>query len=756
MNLRAVLVLILLLFVSAPLCAQQNGEVIGRVVSSRDNESLALVQIELQGTMLKAVTDDEGKFRLANVPAGSYVLQAASVGYYVLREPFMLMAGESKNFDIVLAASNSTITNSVDVKADPFQLNADNDVTGFTLEGNERKNLASVLADDPLRAVQGLPGVTSNNDFSSEFSVRGAPFNRVGLYLDGILLHAPVHTTDGKADNGSLTIFNGDLTQDMTLFQGAWPVRYSDRTAGIVAVENRDGSREYVQGQASASGSNASIVFEGPFSAKKRGSWVASFRKSYLQYILNRIDFGDQAPIAFGFTDGQARASYDLSSKHTVSITYLDGTSNVDRSRFHDELGPNTLMTSDFRFTFVEAGSRYTPNDRVLIANHVAWEREAGDTQNRDRAAMSDGHYAEWVWHSDDSVMWRKHSTLEFGAQFRHVSEHGSEHDLVYTPDLVSALDTFTGTTNEKGGYVQESIDVASSRLHITAGVRADTRGGETVTSPHVSLALEPWKSARLELSWGQYSQLPEINQVFSSYSNGKLLPERATHYQAALEERVNDRIRVRLEMYDRQDRDILARPALFPRLLADGSVFQAVPNAPWLNSERGYARGFEIFVQRRSANGFTGWISYAYGHAVLSDGFYRLKFPSDYDQHNTVNGYVSRRLRPTVNVSARVSYGTGMPLPGFYQLVSDGYAIARERNALRAPVYQRTDLRLNKDYVHTKIKTTVYGEIVNLTNHRNSDFDTPGTYDTGSRRTFPTFYSMFPILPSAGVVFEF
>ena len=120
--------------------------------------------------------------------------------------------------------------------------------SSITLQGEERKNLASVLADDPLRAVQSLPGVTSNNDFDSEFSLRGAPFDRVGLYLDGVLLHSPFHTTDGQSGDGSLTIFNGDMTDDMTLYEGAWPVRYSDRTAGILAVDTREGNRQRVSG----------------------------------------------------------------------------------------------------------------------------------------------------------------------------------------------------------------------------------------------------------------------------------------------------------------------------------------------------------------------------------------------------------------------------------------------------------------------------------------------------------------------------
>jgi len=45
---------------------------------------------------------------------------------------------------------------------------------------------------------------------------------------------------------------------------------------------------------------------------------------------------------------------------------------------------------------------------------------------------------------------------------------------------------------------------------------------------------------------------------------------------------------------------------------------------------------------------------------------------------------------------------------------------------------------------------------VVNLTNHHNRDFDSAGPYDSVTGRTYPNFFSMFPILPSAGMVFEF
>jgi hypothetical protein len=96
------------------------------------------------------------------------------------------------------------------------------------------------------------------------------------------------------------------------------------------------------------------------------------------------------------------------------------------------------------------------------------------------------------------------------------------------------------------------------------------------------------------------------------------------------------------------------------------------------------------------------------------------------------------------------------MPLPGFYRQDGTAYFLTTNRNGLRAPDYQRTDLRLNKAYVHKKSKITLFAEVINLTNHHNRDFDSPGPYDSITGRTYPNFFSMFPILPSAGMVYEF
>src|SRR5208282_5357616 len=117
------------------------------------------------------------------------------------------------------------------------------------------------------------------------------------------------------------------------------------------------------------------------------------------------------------------------------------------------------------------------------------------------------------------------------------------------------------------------------------------------------------------------------------------------------------------------------------------------------------------------SANRFTGWVSYSFGRAEDRDGISGARFVSDWDQRHTVNIYAGYRLRPSVNLSARSSWGSGFPIPGFLETVGSSYYLTNVRNSRRLGTYNRTDLRVNKAWTHDKWKLTLYGEVINLTN---------------------------------------
>jgi len=368
------------------------------------------------------------------------------------------------------------------------------------------------------------------------------------------------------------------------------------------------------------------------------------------------------------------------------------------------------------------------------------------------------GNYREWVLNTNVSWMWNSRSPYNAGLSVRDVRDAGFSEEF---SGPVNVLDIYRGSGTLSGGFFEQSWSMAEGRVHLSAGGRWDHHSIDRVTafSPRAGATFSPWRSLRLELGWGQYVQYPQISELAASLGGPNLLPMRSDHAVAAVEQRFGERTRLRAEFYDREDRDLLWQPLLEARMAAGVLVDPAV-NPMYTNSLRGHARGVEIYLQRFGANGLSGWVSYAYGRTWMHDGVTGDSFPSDFDQRHTINAYGSYRLRPTVNLSIRETYGSGFPLPGYLQPVdgkieADGQSmyITDERNCWRLGQYQRIDLRINKSWAHRRWMTTLYGEVMNLTNKTNYRFDGVDAYGGGG--AWAVLDQTFPILPSIGVVFE-
>lgn len=746
------LVLALLLAVAAS--AQTLCEVRGSVVDGRGGEALSNVSVQLAGAGHRATTDTAGEFRITGIAPGDYTLNVSTVGYRLVKKPFHLDPGEIKEFEVVLAEDTFRQTETVEAHADPFETARRDSPSALVLAGNDAKNLASVLADDPLRAVQNLPGVSSNNDFDARFSLRGADYSRVGLYLDGVLLHEPFHMLEGQNVQGSATAFNGDMVESMELHEAAWPQRYADRSAGILDVVTRDGSRTAPSFRVTASASNAGVMAEGPLGRKKRGSWLAGARKSYLQYIFERT-FPNTSFI-FGFEDAQGRLTYDLTAKHNVTLYVLESYSALDRSN-RSTLGVNSLAGAGYHYTLGNLGWRYTPASTLLVSTHFAWMREKFENRNPTDDPLGNGYYGEWTGSATATWMWNARAPLDFGFTARRVRDAGNEIRYQNTVAAPRLLDFANGIDTQTGGFAQQSYTALSGALRLSAGARWDRASldGVSAVSPQASAAFYVTKSTRLQLAWGQYAQFPEISLLTSPLGGRGLLPIRSNHAIAGIEQRIGERSRVRIEYYNRADRDLAWQPLYDPRLLPNGSVFVPPLNPPYRDSLRGYARGVEIFFQRSSANRFTGWVSYAFGRTGMRDGLTLDRFPADQDQRHTVNVYGGYRIRPSVNLSARWTYGSGFPIPGYLGKTGSTYFLTAVRNQLRLPDYSRADLRINKSWTRDKWKFTLYGEIVNLTNWTNYIYDSFNGYNSKTAQANLTLDTMFPVLPSAGIVFE-
>ena len=96
--------------------AQNKGVVKGRVFDLASNEAIPFANVVVYGTTLGGATDEEGRFRLENVPPGLVRLEVSSIGYQTLvTVGFLLGTAGERTENIGLEPASTTL----DLRAAP-------------------------------------------------------------------------------------------------------------------------------------------------------------------------------------------------------------------------------------------------------------------------------------------------------------------------------------------------------------------------------------------------------------------------------------------------------------------------------------------------------------------------------------------------------------------------------------------------------------------------------------------------------------
>lgn len=162
----------LLLFLPLFAVAQQKGVVKGRVLDSKNNEPIPFANVIIWKTTIGAATDEDGYFRIENVPLGYNRLEVSSVGYVTkLSEEFMVNTASERTVNVDLEESQVSLEQ-VTVKANPFRKTSESPVS------LQRIGIAEIEKNpggnrDISKVLQSMPGVLSSPAFRNDFIVRG-------------------------------------------------------------------------------------------------------------------------------------------------------------------------------------------------------------------------------------------------------------------------------------------------------------------------------------------------------------------------------------------------------------------------------------------------------------------------------------------------------------------------------------------------------------------------------------------------------
>ncbi len=726
------------------------GTIHGQVVDVETGDAIAGVLVVAEDANQRATTDGDGRFVLNNVSPGPRTLVVSIVGYALARREVLVVAGATLDVTVPLSPGAGAYTEEVTVRGgEPPRTAAP---VEFRMRSAELQELRGVLADDPFRAIQAMPGVATGDDFRAEFSVRGSDFRQMGFAVDGVPAPWLVHGPRAVNDTGTVAMVNADVLAEIGLASGAAPQIFGNRTGAWVQSALREGSRDAFRMTGSLSGTGASAVVEGPLGRSRRGAWLASIRKSYIDWLIAQLDFDEDS--RFGFTDGQAKLVFDLNPRHQLQLTGLAG-----RSRYREiDTTPsaNGLATADARTALVIATWRSTLGQALVVTQRATAAGLRYDNRGDFLQPLAEGDERTVGYRADLTVLARERVTGEAGIAIDRDTSTFDEYLYGGAPGTA----TLRGSRRwdfarwRAGGYARARVN-ATDAVSVDVGSRVDREslGDRSSASPWLLARWAPhprWSfAAGTQLTW----QLADL----SMYPPAGLLPtpglERSRAADMSAEFGLSPTLRVQTALYDRADAGVLRLDAPLPRLV-DGAVRTPTPTGLWLNAIDVEARGLEVTVRRTASTGLVGWVGYGYGTTRALERATGVRYWADFDQRHQVNVYLSQRFGASTSAGAKFRYGSNMPIPAYLAGTIETLRPSDRRNEVRLPAYARLDLRASRTFLRGTRRFTIFAEVLNALGRRHLG-RTSGTIRTSGLVTGFT-EELFPRLPSAGLRVEF
>jgi TonB-dependent receptor len=268
-RLRPLLLLVILGSVLWPSWAAAQtgrGTITGTVRDSRGLE-LTSALIELQPWGKRVATDDQGQFRITDVPPGEYTLTTSYVGFKPFTTSVKVDAGQTANVDVVLQVASQSDT--VLVTAERLQGEAEainiERMSDNIVQVLPSKVITSLPNTNIADAVGRLPSVTLERDEGEGkyVQIRGTEPRLSNTTIDGVDVPSP----EANVRNIKLDIIPADLVERIEVNKTLSANQDADAIGGSVNLVTRTSTERPTY----------SLAGEGGFTNIIGGRWLDAF-----------------------------------------------------------------------------------------------------------------------------------------------------------------------------------------------------------------------------------------------------------------------------------------------------------------------------------------------------------------------------------------------------------------------------------------------------------------------------------------------
>ena len=283
------------------------GQTISGLITDEENNILSAVNISVLGKSIGVISEDDGLYSLT-IPANrSVVIGYSFIGYHIekIRIP-MLKKGQTYNLNIQLQSSSTLLDDVIvtDQKSRKKSFSRIKPKHVSVLPGNSG-GIEAILKT--------LPGVSSANELSSQYSVRGGNFDENLVYVNGIEVYRPFLVRSGQQEG--LSFVNTDMVGNIQFSAGGFEAKYGDKMSSVLDITYKRPRETAASLQLSMLGGSGHI--EGT-NKNGRLSYLIGARHKTSKYLFNAMD--TKADYTPKFSDLQAFINYELNTDWQISF----------------------------------------------------------------------------------------------------------------------------------------------------------------------------------------------------------------------------------------------------------------------------------------------------------------------------------------------------------------------------------------------------------------------------------------------------
>ncbi|MEO6253436.1 MAG: TonB-dependent receptor, partial [Ferruginibacter sp.] len=329
---RTAITILLLLGTLTLFSQTRSAWISGRVVDENDNP-IPKVSVLILGKTTGLTTNDSGYFRI-KVPAGkSFGLVFSYTGYNETQKNFYLSDGEEEKITLQMERGSRTLQTVV--VAD------DKERTETGLTKINPKN--AITLPSTTGGVEGLIKILvgSNNELTSQYSVRGGNYDENLIYINDFEIFRPYLVRSGQQEG--LSFINPELAKNVNFYTGGFQAKYGDKMSSVLDIQYK--KPVAFGGSAYVSLLEQGLHLEGAARKGKISYLLGVRNRSNKNLLKSQETLGSYIPSS---ADVQAFITYKLSEK--IQFEFL-GTYSVTKFTLFPESAQKTTSVFSPFFT---------------------------------------------------------------------------------------------------------------------------------------------------------------------------------------------------------------------------------------------------------------------------------------------------------------------------------------------------------------------------------------------------------------------